>query len=226
MLFLCSGVLTAQVLTDSTNGQQLRSQIIHNGDTTSIYTTPYIYDQQQALAMQRKVVQTGDTVGIYAETGYGYEQMNSIKFENQKVNALGSAFSFGIAKTNMRLVFRGATSPYQFVGQAHFRIYFGIVPPEKAARLYMFSNNYTIRDFAVAKFKVKKNKRELIQGSYSLFGGMETGLQTDDSVVITTRQIRDGVYDVVVKAEAGEYCFVFTNSGAGGAAPVFDFTIK
>jgi agmatine/peptidylarginine deiminase len=90
----------------------------------------------------------------------------------------------------------------------------------------MFSNNYSIRDFAVSKFIVKKNKRQLVQGTYSLWGGSDTGVKADDTVKVTSKQIRDGVYDIVVSAQPGEYCFVFTNNGAGGFNSVFDFTIK
>lgn len=114
-----------------------------------------------------------------------------------------------------------------FSGKAKFRIYFGLVPTNKVQKLYMFaSSGYSIRDVSVAQFKVKKNKRQLRQGTFSIWTGSQTGLQTDDEVKIDTRQIREGVYDVEVTADPGEYCFVVNKNGWGGYLPVFDFTIK
>ena len=81
-------------------------------------------------------------------------------------------------------------------------------------------------DFRISKFVVKKNKRQLVQGSFSLWGGCKTGVESDGEVSVTSRQIKEGVYDVIVKAKPGEYCFVFTNNGVGGYSSVFDFTIQ
>ncbi len=62
--------------------------------------------------------------------------------------------------------------------------------------------------------------------SFSLWGGTKSGIETDETVKIDSKEIRDGVYDVTVTANPGEYCFVFTNNGAGAYNSVFDFTIK
>lgn len=183
-------------------------------------------DPQQIAAMTKAYMNTGDTVGIYAYNTEKPECMESIKYVGVKTNAFGSALSYGIAKTKIKLLFDGVTSPYAFTGKAHFRIYFGMVPPSKVQRLYMFSSSYTIRDFGVSKFAIKKNQRLLIQGSFSLWGGSNSGLETDKTVDISSKEIRDGVYDVTVTAVPGEYCFVFTNNGAGAYNSVFDFTIK
>ncbi len=184
------------------------------------------YSAKQITEMSKAFMTAGDTVGIYSYNTAIPQPMESIKYTGMKTNALGSALSYGLAKTKLKLEFADITSPYTFSGSAHFRFYFGVVPSSKVQRLYMFSSNYTIRDFAVSQFAVKKNKRQLTQGSFSLFGGSKSGLETDQSVKITSSVIRDGVYDVTVTAQPGEYCFVFTNNGAGGYNSVFDFTIK
>lgn len=184
-------------------------------------------DVQQLTELTKSYSQVGDTVGIYAKMNNGYELMEPLKFSGMKANGLGSALTYGIAKTKMKTEYAGETSPYSFTGKAKFRIYFGIVPTNKIQKLYMFaSNGYSIRDVSVAQFKVKKNKRQLTQGSYSLWTGSQTGLKTDDEVKIEAKQIREGVYDVEVTAVPGEYCFVVNKNGMGGYLPVFDFTIK
>lgn len=185
-----------------------------------------VMDQKQIADMSKAYMNAGDTVGIFACVGNKPQLMDPIKYSGMKVNALGSALSYGIAKTKTKLEFAGVTSPYIFDGKAHFILYFGMVPANKAQTFYMFSSNYSIRDFSISKFAVKKNKRQLVQGSFSLWGGSQTGTETDNNVKIESNVIRDGVYNITVSAEPGEYCFVFNNNGAGAFNSVFDFTIK
>lgn len=182
-------------------------------------------DPQQVAAMTQAYMNAGDTVGIYAYNTDKPQLMESIKYTGMKANALGSALSAGIAKTKLKLQFNGTTSPYAFTGTAHFRIYFGNVPASKVQRLYMFSSANSIRDLAVAQFSVKKNQRLLVQSSFSIFGS-HSGTETNDNIKIDYKELRDGVYDATVTAQPGEYCFVFTNNGAGGMYSVFDFEIK
>lgn len=184
-------------------------------------------DVQQLTEMVKGYQQVGDTVGIYAQTDNGYELMEPLSFNGMKANALGSALTYGIAKTKMKTEYAGETSPYTFTGKATFRIYFGLVPTNKAQKLYMFSSSaFSIRDVSIAQFNVKKNKRQLTQGSFSIWSGSQTGLKADTSVKINTCQVRENVYDVEVEAASGEYCFVVNKNGMGGYMPVFDFTIK
>lgn len=184
-------------------------------------------DVQQLTQMAHNYSSVGDTAGIYVLTSEGYRFMEPVKYTGIKTNALGTALSYGIAKTKVKLEFAGATAPYKVSSPAKFRIYFGMVPASKVQKLYMFSSSgYSIRDIAISQFKVKKNKRQLVQGSYSLWGGSSTGVETDQSVNIETNEVREGVYDVTVTAAPGEYCFVFTAQGIGGFSPVFDFTIQ
>ena len=183
-------------------------------------------DPQQVAAMTQAYMNAGDTVGIYAYNTEKPHLMESIKYKGIKANALGAALTGGIAATKVKLQFGGTTSPYVFTGKAHFRIYFGNVPASKMQRLYMFSSANSIRDLAIAKFDIKKNDRMLVQSSFSLFGGSKSGTETNQDVNIDYTEVRDGVYDATVTAQPGEYCFVFTNNGAGGMYSVFDFTIK
>uniref|UniRef100_A0AB33JP84 DUF4251 domain-containing protein n=1 Tax=Prevotella sp. GTC17262 TaxID=3236797 RepID=A0AB33JP84_9BACT len=186
----------------------------------------FAQSEQDIKAMAKAYMSVSDSVGIYADIDGSYQLMESIKYSGVKANALGTALSYGIAKTKIKVEFAGATSPYVFMGKAHFRIHFGMVPVSKAQRLYMFSSNYTLRDFAVSRFIVKKNKRQLVQGSYSLWGGSNSGLETANDVVVSSTKLNEGVYDVTVNAKPGEYCIVFNINGVGAYTSVFDFTIK
>ena len=171
-------------------------------------------------------MQSGDTVGIFVETEEGFEEMLPVNSAGMKFNPLGSAMSYGIAKAKMKVEYKGGTSPYQLTSPAHFRMYFGLVPQEKAMRYYMFSGGYSVRDFSVVKFKSKENKRQLVQGTYSIWTGSQTGAREDEDVAVTFQQVADGVYDVWVYAAPGEYAFLYTNNGVGVYQAVFDFTIN
>lgn len=181
---------------------------------------------QTITEAQRDIMSAGDTVGIYALNNDKLEIMTPINFSNTKINTFGTALSFGLASTKLKYEYTDKTSPYQFEGEARFRIYFGIVPASKAARFYMFSSSYSIRDLQVAKFNVKKNKRILDGGSVNIWSGVNMGVKKDNDLRIEYKTIRDGVYDVVIKATPGEYCFVFNINGTGAYNSVFDFTIR
>lgn len=184
-------------------------------------------DQNAISQASKAYMNAGDTVGIYAILDGNKQLMEPIKYVGMKTNALGSALTYGIAKTKLKLIFSGSTSPYLFSNnKAHFRFYFGMVPASKSQRFYMFMGSYSLRDFSVSKFTVKSNKRQLIQGSYSIWQGSNNGLEFDEGVKISYKIIREGVFDVFVEAQPGQYCFIFNNNGAGGFNSVFDFTIE
>lgn len=184
-----------------------------------------VFDQQQILEMQKAYMNSGDTIGIYATVNGKYQQLEPVNYSGMKANASGYAFTGGLAKAKTKTQYKGITSPYPFKGKAFFRMYFGMVPTNKAARYYMFSNNYTVRDFSIVKFSVKKNKRQLTSATYGLFSGYSSGVSEDEDVLVTTTEVRDGVYDIEVDAEPGEYGFLFSYNGVGVYQAIFDFTI-
>lgn len=168
-----------------------------------------------------------DSIGIYVEINGKYQLLEPLNFSGTKVNALGSALSYGIASTKIKHVYDGVTSPYQTTSPAHFRMYFGALSTAKAARYYMFSPAYTIRDFSIAKFEVKKKKQRILEsGKVNIWSGTEMGVKKDEQITMNVQQIKDGVYDIILNAEPGEYCFVFNLNGLGCYNSLFDFTIE
>lgn len=166
-----------------------------------------------------------DSVGIYAIHENEVTQVEKITHQRIKgTGGLGAAFSFGISKIKAKLEFKGATSNNVFSQTAKFRIYFGNPPIQEIQKLYMFSSNYSIKDFDVAQFEKKKNCRMLTGVSTSLLGST-VGVESAP-VDVKTTEIRTGVYDVDITAEPGEYCIIFTGGGIAGMGGVFDFTIK
>lgn len=166
-----------------------------------------------------------DSVGIFAIENGTPVRMNKICYSSIKGSGgLASAFSFGLAKVKAKYEYKGSTSNHKFEGEANFRLYFGMPRPEHIANLYMFTSQYSIENFEVAKFEVKKKKRLLTGVSVSILGS-SYGVSGDDELVITQKEVRPGVFDLNIKGKPGEYCIIFTSNGTGAYNGVFDFTI-
>lgn len=179
-----------------------------------------------ALCSWARETASNDTLGIFAVYADSMQRMEKINHSKVKTSgALGSMMTMGLTKTKAKLEFRGKTSPYHFDNAAHFRIYFGTTNISQAAQYYMFSGSYSIRDFGIAKFEVKKNKR-LMQGMTTSLINTDIGVELSEDVKIKTNELRPGVYDMTVNGAPGEYCIVFTGSGYPGFTGVFDFTIE
>lgn len=167
-----------------------------------------------------------DSVGVWAVDGNTLTRVNKITHRGIKGNGgLATVATFGIAKTKAKLEFNGQSSEHVFNGTATLRIYFGNPPMQQMTNLFMFTPAYSIKNFEVARFDVKKGKRYLTGFSVSLFGS-SSGVSASDDVQIQTNEIRPGVYDIAVSGKSGEYCLMFTANGTGGFGGVFDFTIK
>ena len=179
-----------------------------------------------ALCTWAKGTASNDTLGIFAVYADSMQRMEKISHSKVKASgALGSMMTLGLSKTKAKLEFRGKTSPYHFDNAAHFRIYFGTADIAQMAQYYMFSGSYSIRDFGIAKFEVKKNKR-LMQGMTVSLINTDIGVELSEDVKIKTNELRPGVYDMTVDGAPGEYCIVFTGTGYPGFTGVFDFTIE
>lgn len=159
-----------------------------------------------------------DSVGIYAVTGAAVTRVPALNYKGTKV-------SRGFMSAKAKLEFAGATSQTQFTGAARFRIYFGTPAPSDVAALYMFMPNYSIGDFAVGRFDVKKQSRFLTTSTASILGA-SGGAKEADGVALDVVELRPGVYDVTVTGVPGEYCIFHNFRGSGGYGGVFDFTLK
>lgn len=167
-----------------------------------------------------------DSVGVWAVNNGSYSRIDKITQQGVKGSGgLASAATFGIAKTKAKLEFKGETSEHPFSGVALLRLYFGNPPLEQMTNLYMFTPAYSVKNFDIARFEVKKGKRYLTGVSASITGSA-VGVSSADDLQTDIKEVRAGVYDIKVTGKPGEYCLMFTANGAGGFGGVFDFTIK
>lgn len=167
-----------------------------------------------------------DSIGLYAIHDGKATRIEKLTHSAIKGSGgLASMATFGMAKMKSKLEFKGETSNHQFVGTATLRVYFGKPSPQQITELYMFTPTNSIKNFEVARFQVKKGKRLLTGVSVSLLGS-RVGVPSSDEVQVETKEIREGVFEIIIKGEPGEYCLMNNSNGTGGFGGVFDFTIK
>lgn len=170
-------------------------------------------------ALTSKAQTPSDSVGVYAVNADGINPMELINYKNTKI-------STGFMSAKAKLEFDGATSPNHFKGIAKFRIYFGQPSPNDMIRLYMFMPNYSIKDFGIGQFEVKKKNRLLTTANMSVFSGGNAGAKQTENITYEAVEIRPGVYDITITGVPGEYCIMHTFRGSAGYGGVFDFTIE
>ena len=167
-----------------------------------------------------------DSVGLFAIHDGVVSRIDKITHTGIKGSGgLASMATFGVAKIKSKLEFKGDTSEHQFEGTATLRMYFGNPSPQQMMNLYMFTPTYSIKNFDVAQFDVKKGKR-LLTGVTASITGSSVGVASAENIQIETKELRSGVYDITIKGKPGEYCLMFTANGTGGFGGVFDFTIR
>lgn len=175
------------------------------------------------------VARTGLNVGISIISENDTTRIEPIKYSAQKVGsgAFLSGLTYGLAKVKNKIVYKGKNSPNKAKVGDTIRFAFGNVPPQYLAEYYMFQPVYTIRNFSLCKFDVKKKQRELKSGEISLWEGSDFGVKENNDVEFDV-DVKDGqVFDAkIVKAKPGEYCFVFSDRGVGIYMSVFDFAIE
>lgn len=152
-----------------------------------------------------------------------------IKYYKMKAGsgAFLSGLTYGISKVKNKNFYKAPHSPNLVKVGDKIRFTFGDVPPSMLPTHYMFTPTYTIRNFSLVEFKIKKDHRELTTGEGSLWGGFDSGTKESEKVKFDVRVVEPNVYEAVVtEAEPGEYGFVFTNNGVGAYTSVFDFSVS
>ena len=97
-------------------------------------------------------------VGLYMINGDTETAMTPIKYKNIKIS--------GTFSKTARLEFADAKSQNRFTGTAKFKFVFGAVDAYHSMTHYMFAPMYSVNDFGIAQFEVKKLK-DILQRSKS-----------------------------------------------------------
>ena len=172
-----------------------------------------------------------DTIGIYYQTNNKLIKIESIRYSKTKTSTLGSALTMGLADSSVKTIYKGASSENIVPKDATFYFYFTDVTkiaPAYIQKNFMFINTNSVKDFVIAKFKTKKDSRELQTAKINIYSGSEMGVADKSITEITSEKVKDGVYKVILNnIESGEYCFMFSGlNGSGAYMPIFDFSVK
>lgn len=159
-----------------------------------------------------------DSIGIYKVDNGCISRIEAARPAQTKIS--------GGFKSKAKVVFNGSSSQNRFRGSATFRLYFGTPSPYDASKYFMFTPSYSVKDFIVGKFEVKKENRYLTTASVSIIGSSKIGVSTAEDVNVEYRQLRDNVYEITVTGPAGEYCIMPSLIGTAGYAGVFDFALE
>ena len=158
-----------------------------------------------------------DSIGIYKVDNAGISRVEAARPAQTKIS--------GVFKTKAKVVFNGSSSQNRFKGSATFRLYFGTPSPYDVAKYFMFTPSYSVKDFSVGKFEVKKENRYLTTASVSIVGS-KIGVSAAKDVSVEYRQLRDNVYEITITGPAGEYCIMPVLNGTAGYVGVFDFALE
>lgn len=82
-----------------------------------------------------------DSIGIYKVDNAGISRIEAARPAQTKIS--------GGLKSKAKVVFNGASSQNRFSGSATFRLYFGTPSPYDAAKYFMFTPSYSVKDFSV-----------------------------------------------------------------------------
>jgi hypothetical protein len=163
------------------------------------------------------IISNGDTTTIEPITYY--KQKNG-------AGAFVSALTYGATKVKNKNFYKGKNSPNQVKEGDVIRFAFGEIPIEFIGSLYMFQPQYTIRNFSLCKFDVKKDRRELTTGEISLWGGSDLGVSENNDIEFEVKLVGGNIYEAkIIRATPGEYCFVFSDKGVGAYTSIFDFSV-
>ncbi len=183
--------------------------------------------QANAQFSNAPVTALADTVGIYITSPQGrMTHIEPIHFYQVKENTgmFKNALTGGIAKIKNKNLYEGNASPNKLNPGDCLRVYFR---PALDSPYYMFDPMYTLRNFIVTRFDVKKNRRELTTFSVSDVHAPEYGVKETDALKFDVRLIAPNTYEIEILdgSEPGEYCFVFINGTQGVFDRVFDFSV-
>lgn len=160
-------------------------------------------------------------------------EIKSTVFSGTRTNALGAAFSYGIASAKIKSYVNGAKSGTEL--EANNLTFIFQFDKNKndglATGNWWFKQATSPSDFVLTKLKKKKNRRELITGRVTgITASTQMGISESDAIKFITKDLKNGRFEISFEKPllAGEYCFFYQgNIPIGGLnQSIYDFSIK
>ncbi|WP_148044216.1 hypothetical protein [Sinomicrobium pectinilyticum] len=252
-LFLLSSILiySQEVLTNNTiielynlgfDNQIIKSKI--NSSQTDFDTSLEVLKDLKdkgipsdviAAMIDKTTVTTDSGIFFYIDSSELKEIEPSV-FSGTRTNALGAAFSYGIAPAKIKSYINNASSANKINRTNQIFIFqFGNTQKADLGDVnWWFKSATSPNEFVLTTLKQKKNKnqRQLVVGKVTgITASSQMGVDTKDAIPFTVEEIGKGRYKVTPKAklEPGEYCFFYQGTiplGGFNNQSVFDFSIE
>ncbi|MBW2961783.1 hypothetical protein [Mesonia aestuariivivens] len=181
-----------------------------------------------------------DKSKVEIETGVFYYENNILKkinpsvFAGTKTNALGAAFSYGIASAKIKSYVNGNSSSNK-LNKDNLTFIFQFDNKNKndlGSVNWWFRSASSPKEFALTKLKEKRNRRELITGKVTgITATSQMGVDVRDTINFLIEDLENGRFKVTLKEalETGEYCFFFQGTvpmGGFNNQSIFDFSVE
>lgn len=169
--------------------------------------------------------------GIYFANGDQLIRMLPTVFSGTKTNTLGSAFSYGIASSDIKSILNNAESNNVIkTDSPEFWFYFDSRNNVDFNNWWFFSAT-SPNEFVLVRLDKKKKRRELKTGSVNVYAGTNIGVAEKHLIPFNIETIDNNTFKVVPKEpfEDGEYCFFYQGTIPQGGyvnQSVFDFSIQ
>ncbi len=169
--------------------------------------------------------------GIYLVSGGQLVRVDfNVSGQTRTGGILGSALTWGIAPTSVRVVLQGEVARVR-TSERSPTFYFFLPDAVTANNRSSFEQTTTgptsPNEFSLIRLRVKRGRREARVARINI-GGAQTGVVDRDRIGFRFENPRPGVYSVTTDAplEPGEYSFVMIGSGGASQARFFDFSVQ
>ncbi len=156
----------------------------------------------------------------------------SVFSQSKQGSFLGSALTYGLAKSKEKMSLSGSSANLQIKDvKPHF--YFVFTSTDKNLNQQMpswFDNATSPNEFILVKFSNKgKKNREIVTGSTGTYSGAVQGIDDGQKQSFKFKKIAKGIYEVSFEPslQKGEYCFMYAGVLTSAVSPkVYDFGIE
>jgi len=177
---------------------------------------------------------------VEIESGVFYSQDGNFKkiqpsvFSGTRTNALGAAFSYGIAPAKIKSYINKNCSPNK-INSNNLSFIFQFDNQNKnnlGSGNWWFKAASTPNEFALTQLKKKKNRRELVTGKVrGITASTQMGVDTKNAIDFSIEDLGHGRFKVTPKKTLapGEYCFFYQGTipmGGYNNQSIFDFSVQ
>ena len=178
-----------------------------------------------------------DTLGIglfMLDKPKVFTKINPSVFSGTKTNTLASAFTYGIADSEISsTIDKPYSDTYTKYKNPEFFFFFikegeDIKP---TTGNWPFIQGSSPNEFVLVRLYATNKKRKMRTGKVNIFAGVSTGVNEDDIITFTTIQINSHAFKIILNSPLppGEYGFVYNGSPIGNALysrTIYDFSIE